>query len=124
MKRSPKKSIRFTLSEDDACVRVLLAMDGKPILDLEHEQVPPVVVRHPIARAEELLGHAQYFVKRNPEMGDETAWFKVYIASREKDLLTEIVTIRKALHKIARIMDNANKAKKLMRGLAGERKRK
>ena len=124
MKRSRTKTIRFALAEDDTCVRVLLAMDGKPILDLEYEQAPKVIVRHPIARPEELFDHARYFAKRNPEMGDETAWLKRYIASREKDLLTEILTIRKALRKISRIMDNANTAKRLMRERTGKSKPK
>jgi hypothetical protein len=112
-----KKTLEFALTEDDILVRAVLAVDGSRILDFEIEEAPSVTARHPRAGEGELLETAVYWSRRNPAMGKPAAWLAFYVASREKDVVKQILEIRKALRKIAGAMRNAKMAKKLKKGL-------
>jgi hypothetical protein len=113
-----KNRLQFALTEEkDGTVRVTLAIDGARILEFKNAEAPSVAVRWPKARDAELLDHAEYWSRRNPQGGDVSAWLQHYVGSREKDLVKHILEIRKGLRKLAGTVRNANTAKKLLRDL-------
>ncbi|HLC41730.1 MAG TPA: hypothetical protein VJO34_08900 [Methylomirabilota bacterium] len=110
-----KHTIQFALNEEDDVVRAVLSVDEVLVLNLENQQAPRVIERHPKMNKREFRELAE----RDRGTGKPAAVLDRYIASREKDMLGHMLDIRKALRRIAGAMRNANIARKVKRDLAG-----
>jgi hypothetical protein len=114
----PKSRIEFALTEERDIVRAVLSVDGTRVLNLENIEAPRVTVRHPKTNETELRDLAAYWASRNPATPTPAEVLEEYIASREKDMLKQILDIRKVLRRLAGTMRNADIARKVMSELA------
>ena len=112
MARAKKTTIQFSLDEEDHSLQAVLKVNGTRLVDVDVQQVPTVIVRHPKAQEDELLDHATYWARRSPKTwSDPATWLDDYIASREEKLMNRIADIRRLLRAMEAHARNANVAK-------------
>lgn len=118
-----KDTIELALNEKKGLVKVLLARDGKLVLDYENTKAKAVRIRFGLPQKEILLKSAAYYVQRGMKK-DLVDWFDSYIRSREREIFEQVQEIRKSIKrlvKIRRCIQIATEAKDTGQSQSGQR---
>jgi hypothetical protein len=112
-----KKTIEFVLNEQTGFVNVLLASEGKLVLDYENIEVKAVRVIYPLPQKDKMLENAKFWIEKDKRFKDVAAWLDFYITAREKDIFEEIQKTRKSINKLCRINKCIQIAQEVKKGI-------